>query len=46
MNVKTIGEICAGIGVVFTVIWLALGVKGLRTLGSIRDALHRENTKP
>lgn len=39
MDVQTIAVIAAGLGVVGTVVWVVLGVKGLRTLGQIRDRL-------
>jgi hypothetical protein len=45
MNARTIGEICAGIGVIFSIVWLVLGIKGVSTLGRIRDALQKETKR-
>lgn len=39
MNTQLIGVICAIIAVVLTPIYLLIGVKGVKTLSEIRDAL-------
>lgn len=39
---NTIGMIAAGVGIVATIVYLALLVKGVRSLEDIRDTL-REN---
>lgn len=37
MNVHLIAEICAGVGVAATIIYMVIGVKGIRLLQDIRD---------
>ncbi len=41
MDVRLIGEIAAGVGVVATVIWILLGVFGIRALRDVRDELRQ-----
>ncbi len=43
MSERLIAEIAAGVGVLATVLWLVLGVKGIRTL---RDILGELRKKP
>lgn len=37
MNVHLIAEICAGVAVAATIIYVVIGVKGIRLLRDIRD---------
>ena len=37
MNVHLIAEICAGVAVVSTIVWMVIGVKGIKLLRDIRD---------
>jgi hypothetical protein len=37
MNVHLIAEICAGVAVVATIVWMVIGVKGINLLRDIRD---------
>ena len=37
MNVHLIAEICAGVAVVSTIVWMVIGVKGIKLLRGIRD---------
>ena len=39
MNSQLIGVICAIIAIVLTPIYLVLGLKGVKTLSQIRDAI-------
>jgi hypothetical protein len=41
MDTETIAVVAAGIGVVATVVYLALGFAGIRTLRDIRDGIRR-----
>lgn len=42
VDVQTIAIICAGIGVLASVVFAVLGALGVRSLWDIRDALRRE----
>lgn len=44
MDSQTVGIVAAVIAVVFSVIWVVLGVKGVRSLSVIRRALRERNT--
>lgn len=37
MNVHLIAEICAGIAVAATIVYMVIGVKGIKLLRDIRD---------
>lgn len=39
MNVHLIAEICAGVAVVSTIVWMVIGVKGINLLRDIRDQI-------
>ncbi|MFV0457157.1 MAG: hypothetical protein ACK5MT_00055 [Actinomycetales bacterium] len=42
MDVQEIGMIAAGIGVISAVVWVVLGVLGIRLLGNINRSLKRD----
>ena len=37
MNTQTVAIICAGLGVLFSIVYLVLGVTGIRLLRDLRD---------
>jgi hypothetical protein len=37
MNTQTVAIICAGLGVLFSLVYLVLGVTGIRLLRDLRD---------
>jgi len=39
MNVHLIAEICAGVAVVSTIVWMVIGVKGINLMRDIRDQI-------
>ena len=41
MNTETIALVCAGLGVIFSVVYLVLGVSGIRLLRDLRDRMNR-----
>lgn len=41
MNTQTIALICAGLGVIFSVIYVVLGVSGIKLLRDMRDRQSR-----
>jgi hypothetical protein len=41
MNTQTIALVCAGLGVVGSVVYLALGVNGIKLLRDVRDRMSR-----
>lgn len=45
MNTESIAVVAAGIGVVVTIVYLAFGFMGIRTLKDIRDTLYRRNAR-
>jgi len=44
MNTETVALVCAGLGVIFSVVYLALGVTGIKVLRELRDS-HRDTGK-
>ena len=45
MNTETVALVCAGLGVIFSVAYLALGVSGIKVLRDLRDSMHRDTDK-
>jgi hypothetical protein len=45
MSVQRISEIAASIAVILSVVWLVLGISGIKTLRDIREALQKGGTK-
>jgi hypothetical protein len=45
MDGQTIAIVCAGLGVVGSVVWFVLLRRGVRTLGEIRDRLPVPNER-
>jgi hypothetical protein len=41
MNTQTVAIVCAGLGVIFSVVYLVLGVSGIRLLRDLRDRSSR-----
>jgi hypothetical protein len=41
MNTQTIALICAGLGVAFSLVYVALGVAGIKLLRDLRDRTGR-----
>ena len=41
MPTETIALICAGLGVIFSVLYLVLGVSGIKLLRDLRDRMGR-----
>jgi len=37
MNIQTVALICAGLGVIFSVVYIAIGVAGIKLLRDLRD---------
>ena len=44
INETTIAMACAVLGVVFSVVWLALGLYGINSLRDIRDELNERES--
>ena len=41
MNAETVAVVCAGLGVIFSVAYLALGVSGIKLVRELRDRMTR-----
>jgi hypothetical protein len=41
MNTQTVALVCAGIGVIFSVVYMVLGIRGVSLLRHIRDRMDR-----
>jgi hypothetical protein len=41
MNTETVALVCAGLGVIFSVIYVVLGVSGIRLLRDVRNRMGR-----
>ena len=41
MNTQTVAIVCAGLGVIFSVVYLVLGVTGIKVLRDLRDRASR-----
>ena len=37
MTTQTVAMVCAGLGVIFSVVYMAIGVAGLKLLRDVRD---------
>ena len=41
MNTETVALVCAGLGVIFSAVYLVLGVSGIKLLRDVRDRMSR-----
>jgi hypothetical protein len=41
MNTQTVAVVCAGLGVIFSVVYVVLGVSGIKLLRDLRDRMSR-----
>lgn len=41
MNTETVALVCAGVGVIFSVVYVVLGVSALTLLRDVRDGMKR-----